>query len=293
MTYHEDTTTSGDLLQTLQDIDTRWHETENLLEQLMQQLAQRGLQLSVNMAQLARDARQHLGTAQKEAKRTLEQLERLQDLIQQSAVITSSLELNQVLERVMDTVIGLTNAERAFLMLYEDGSNALSIRSARNWDQETLKDQDRAYSSSVVEAAVDEGQPIITTNAQDDARFESAKSIAGMNLLSILCIPLSLQGKTVGVLYADSRFQVGIFRQEMIPLLAAFATQAAIAIQNASQFEQVKSDLEEAQKQVQELRIQIDRERMDQQLSAITDSEYFQRLKQDAAKLRKDFRGDE
>ncbi|MBN1965831.1 MAG: hypothetical protein JW910_14360, partial [Anaerolineae bacterium] len=108
MTQHAETPIGDDLIKSLTALDNRWLEAETLLGQLVQQLSQRGLQLSVDLTGVAREARQGLGTVKKQAEKTLEQLLRLQDLIQQSAVITSSLELDQVLERVMDTVIALT-----------------------------------------------------------------------------------------------------------------------------------------------------------------------------------------
>ncbi|MCD6400554.1 MAG: hypothetical protein J7L73_01380, partial [Anaerolineales bacterium] len=53
-------------------------------------------------------------------------------------VINSSLEISEVLKIVMDTIIALTGAERCFLMLKNDKGN-LSIRMARNWDQESIE----------------------------------------------------------------------------------------------------------------------------------------------------------
>src|SRR5205814_767183 len=70
-------------------------------------------------------------------------------------------------------------------------------------------------------------------NAQSDARFQSHSSIVSHGLRAILCIPLVLNGQIEGVLYADNRIRQGIFSVDNIPLLAAFGTQAAIAIDKA------------------------------------------------------------
>src|SRR5258708_35617883 len=99
------------------------------------------------------------------------------------------------------------------------------------------------YSQKVVALAMQHAAPVITTNAQLDDRLTGSESIADMNLLLVLCLPLILHGQVIGVLYADSRAERGIFRDDVIPLLSAFATQAAIAIQNGSTFGQVNDNI--------------------------------------------------
>jgi GAF domain-containing protein len=102
----------------------------------------------------------------------------------------------------------------------------------------------------------------------------------------VVCIPLSLRGRVVGVLYADNRIEQGIFSNDDVPLLTAFGTQAAIAIENARQFGRVKNDLREAQRELQSLKIQIDRQKVEEQVSEITESDYFDRLTKAARDIR-------
>src|SRR5690606_14838160 len=133
-------------------------------------------------------------------------------------------DLDQVLQEVMDTVIRLTGAERAYLMLRDRATGELDIAVARNWDRENIADSEAVFSRSVVTQALEEGQAIITTNAAADDRFQNAKSIVSNQLRSILCIPLMLHGQATGVLYADNRVTQDVFRQEEIPLLTVFGT---------------------------------------------------------------------
>jgi len=159
-------------------------------------------------------------------------------------VINSSLEPNAVLRIVMDTIIRLTNAERGFLMLRgQDGE--LTIRIARNWEQESLDPSEFAISRTIIDRVATEGQPILTTNAQEDPRFDGHQSIIAYNLRSILCVPLKVKGKLTGVIYADNRIRSGIFTESDRDLLSAFANQAAVAIENARLFESVRRTLAE------------------------------------------------
>ena len=161
-----------------------------------------------------------------------------------SQVVNSSLQLDDVLRIVMDTIVRLTGAERGFLML-RDQMGELSIQVARNWEQETLEASEAALSRTVVNQVLDEGQPILTTNAQQDPRFGSQESIISLSLRSILCVPLIIKESTIGVIYADNRLREGLFTETEKDLLAAFANQAAVAIENARLFESVQNSLAE------------------------------------------------
>jgi adenylate cyclase len=159
-------------------------------------------------------------------------------------VVNSSLQLNDVLRIVMDTIIRLTEAERGFLMLRgEDGK--MAIRIARNWEQESIQSSEFAISRTIVNRVVSEGKPIVTTNAQEDPRFGGQESIIAYNLRSILCVPLKVKDQLTGVIYADNRIRSGIFTKSDRDLLAAFANQAAVAIDNAQLFESVQHTLAE------------------------------------------------
>jgi adenylate cyclase len=170
----------------------------------------------------------------------------LRALAQIGQVVNSSLDLDMVLQIVMDTIIRLTGAERGFLMLRKEDSEELEVRVARNWGQESLVDQSEyEISRTIINRVVTDGQPVLTTNAQDDPRFESQKSVVAYNLRSILCVPLMVKRDLTGVLYADNRVRSGLFTKRHLELISAFANQAAVAIENARLFASVRKTLDE------------------------------------------------
>lgn len=281
-------TTVTELAASLDKLDASTHRLDEVLSVLFDTFAERGIKPSIHLTQAQEKVRREVGRTREASQRVLGQLGQLRELVRTSALITSSLELEQVLQEVMDTVIALTGAERAYLMLYDDRKQ-LQIRAARNWERETLTTDQVGYSRSIIDAAIADGTAIITTNAQADQRFGAAESIVVQKLRSIICIPLALAGNTVGVLYADNRYQKDLFEQELVPVLTAFGTQAAIAISNAQLFGQVKENLVEAQRVIDELKIQVDEGRLTRQVSEITETEYFQALAATAHMLRHRF----
>ena len=240
-------------------------------------------ELPAHIAQAVRD----LSSVQVGSKRVVNQLRQLQGLVRTSAVITSSLEIDRVLEEVMDTAITLTNAERAYLMLRAEGGDELELRAARNWDRETLGDQEVTFSSSVMDTVLESGEPVLTLNAQGDSRFQGNESVLINDLRSIICIPLKLRDRVTGVLYADNRLEQGVFDQDSVELVSTFANFAAIAIDNARHFARVAADLAEAKREVKRLQIEVNEQRLSSEISAITETDYFQRLSSLAHDLRK------
>ncbi|HBX69043.1 MAG TPA: hypothetical protein DEH25_06590 [Chloroflexi bacterium] len=186
----------------------------------------------------------HIDNISKQVALHEEERKDLRALADIGRIVNSSLDLNDVLRIVMDTIIRLTGAERGFLML-RDETGELSIRVARNWEQEFVETSEFAISRTVINRVAEESKPIVTTNAQEDPRFDGQASIIAYNLRSILCVPLKSKDELTGVIYADNRIRAGIFTESERDLLAAFANQAAVAIENAQLFESVRSTLAE------------------------------------------------
>lgn len=271
---------------TLAQVTQQSRQLEAILSRMMRVLVDNGYQIQVDVVGMTVEIEQNIAQAERDAKKVNAMLDHLEELLGTFALLTSSLELDQVLEEVMDTVIKLTGAERAYLMLRNQATGELSMAIARNWDRETLTEGDAVFSRSVVMSALEQGTPIVTTNAQSDTRFQNAMSIVSNNMRSILCVPLVLRGVTVGVLYADNRITQAIFQPEYVPVFGAFGTQAAIAIENARMFRKVKEDLNEALTQLESLRIEIDETKLNRQVEEITESEYFRQLSESVRSLR-------
>jgi PAS domain S-box-containing protein len=185
-----------------------------------------------------------LNTISRHVNQSSEERNSLLALANISQVVNSSLDPDEVLRIVMDTIVRLTRAERGFLMLRnEQGDLVTTI--ARNWEQESLDPSEFEISKTIINRVVTEGQPVLTTNASEDPRFGGQESIIAFNLRSILCVPLKVKDVLTGVIYADNRVRTGLFTETERDLLNAFANQAAVAIENARLFESVNRTLAE------------------------------------------------
>jgi GAF domain-containing protein len=269
----------------LDQLSSSFGELNILLERFFNNTSSAGIFPSDRLFDAKAKIQRDLELTKREGQKATVRLEQLQALARTSALITSSLDLDEVLESVMDTIVELTGAERAYLMLQQETGRP-SIRAARNWDKETIGQGDAQFSGSIVNAAIQQGTAIITDNAQTDDRFGGMESIMAQQVRSILCIPLTLHGRLVGVLYADNRFHMGVFKEEMLPILTAFGNQAAIAIDNARAFGTVKEGLAEAKREIRILRIAIDDTKSQRDVNKIVASDAFQELRARAQAIR-------
>jgi sigma-B regulation protein RsbU (phosphoserine phosphatase) len=158
--------------------------------------------------------------------------EHLATLAAINQAINSSLDLDVVMDAVMDMVIEVTKAQRGMLLL-GDETGRLKVHVARGLNQADLGTPDFQYSTTIVNEVVASRQPLLTSNAEHDPRFNSGQSIIALCLRSILCVPILVKTRLIGVVYVDNSLRAGVFRESDLALLTTFAGIAGIAIENA------------------------------------------------------------
>jgi sigma-B regulation protein RsbU (phosphoserine phosphatase) len=158
--------------------------------------------------------------------------DRLATLHRISQAFNSTLDLEEVLSRVIDEIIEITHGERGFLMLCEP-NGSMAFKAARGLDHQTIESPEFQVSRGVVERVANEGKSILTSDAQTEEWLSSRESVRALNLRAILAVPMLLKEECKGVVYVDNRIQTGIFSPKDIELLEGIASSAAIAIENA------------------------------------------------------------
>jgi len=187
--------------------------------------------------------------------------EHLALLLEASELLTSSLDIEQILAILMDQVINVIKAERGFIMLRDDVDSEWQFRTARAIDRESIDKDEFKISRSLVERVAREGISLLTSDALQDRRFKDQKSVSLYALKSILCVPISIQGRILGVIYADNRMESGVFNTREKALLESIARQAASALENARLYDTLKqihqSSMEKARKELAETQSQL------------------------------------
>jgi adenylate cyclase len=150
--------------------------------------------------------------------------------------LSSTLDLNVVLAKVMDRVITFMKAARGFIVLVDPVDGSLSVQMSSG-EADPEKARQFLGSRTVIEQVVKTGQAVVTTDASMDDRFKGQQSVIMQNLRSVIAVPLVTKGNVIGAVYVDNPFRASIFEEKDKEFLQAIADLAAIAIDNARQYE--------------------------------------------------------
>jgi len=160
-------------------------------------------------------------------RRRLGVLETLQQIGQS---VTSSLDLDVVLTKVVEAAVSLTNAEEGSLLILDEDSGELYMRAARNFQDEFVRTFRLPINDTLAGEVVRTGRSVIL----DDDTPQKIKT--AYLVRSLMYVPLKIQERVIGVLGVDNRTSSQPFQEQHLTLASALADYAAIAIENARLF---------------------------------------------------------
>ena len=121
--------------------------------------------------------------------------------------LASTLDPNQLLELILDRAITLVQAERGFLVLWDEASKDFEIAVARQFEPRERDDAEAEISRRLIQNVLTHREPVITTNAQEDPRFVDSESIVTYSIRSVLAAPLIFKIDLIGAIYVDTRIE--------------------------------------------------------------------------------------
>jgi transcriptional regulator with GAF, ATPase, and Fis domain len=178
-----------------------------------------------------------------------------------SQALNSEHDLARLLEVIMDAAVGITGAERGFLILQE--GEEFHFKVARNFGGEPVKNPAFAISKSIADQVIRKGAPIVTANAQDDERLSSFVSVSDLKLRSVLCAPFRSKGRILGCIYLDNPFEEAVFTEVELDILTTLGNHAAIAIENARLLAENVCQKEELRIAKEQLEKKVERQSME------------------------------
>ncbi len=162
--------------------------------------------------------------------------------------------LEQLLEAIIDEVVDLSGAERGFVILGNE--ERLDVVAARNMDREGVRRSRTKFSTTVARGVLRTGEMVMLEDAVESDDYRQQVSIVAQRIRSVIALPLSARGQTIGALYLDHRFRGGVFTHDVVGMLKAFSEQAALAVENKRLLEQFRgtvTELEASRNEVQRL----------------------------------------
>ncbi|WP_416674985.1 PAS domain S-box protein [Egbenema bharatensis] len=165
-----------------------------------------------------------------------------------SQAISREIELKQLLRSLMQTLIENAGAQTGYLILENSGEWLIEAACELNTDENACATQvlqsipigDR-LPESLIQYVIRTLKPVTLNDATRGGAFINEPYIQQNQPQSIFCLPLLNQAKLVGVLYLENRLATGVFTPERSQVLQLLSTQAAIAIENANLYAELRA----------------------------------------------------
>lgn len=170
------------------------------------------------------------------------------------ALVNSSLNLAEVLMLIMKNANKVTHSVASTLMLVEERTGDLLFSVPTGPTADLLVDTRIPRGKGIAGWVAEHGRPAVVPDVKQDDRFYSGiDTITGIETKSILAVPLKAKSKLIGVLEVINKEDGTSFNEEEALLLSIFASQAAMAIENARLYGELKEEFERRGRMEKEL----------------------------------------
>ncbi|MBD0305841.1 MAG: GAF domain-containing protein [Nitrospiraceae bacterium] len=169
--------------------------------------------------------------------------EQLASLLEISQLLTSSVELDYLLNLTLLTVKRLMRSEASSILLVDPITDELSFRTSSGPGSDQLKAVTLKPGQGIAGWVLKERRPALVNDVQKDSRFYSKVDIlTGFKTRSILAIPLTYRDRTIGVIEALNTAKEKRFEHSDLELLSILAAHASVAIRTAQLVSSIKEE---------------------------------------------------
>ena len=198
-----------------------------------------------------------------ETERRARQLATLNEITRQLA---GTLETEPLLQKILDSAVGILNCEAGSLFLVDETTGELVFKATAGPVARNLAGQRLAPGTGIVGEAVQSRRAVLSNNVQQASTwYASSDQTTGFITRSILAVPMQVKEAIIGVLEVINRKDGLPFVDDDQNLLSAFGGQAAVAIDNARLYTLTDQELSA---RVEELSVM---QRIDRELNASLD----------------------
>jgi len=183
-------------------------------------------------------------------------IEIYRELLDANAAVTSTLDLDEVLNIIMTKAQTLLDSEAASIFLVEDETDELVLAGSTNLSPDLVGKIRFPRELGVSGWVSRHGEPVVTDDITKDPRFYSGvQEEVNFSTNSYLCVPLKIQDRIIGTAQVINRHDGGTYSDEDLYVMEGFARQAAIALENARLYRQEleKKRLEEELKHARKI----------------------------------------
>ena len=172
-------------------------------------------------------------------------------VLKASQALSGAIQIEQLLATLMEVAIENAGAEKGVLMLPQNETWLIQAQVVKDSpDSETVQmdsllqaipvEQSSVVPTMVINYVGRTCEPLALANASQERLFAADPYITQQQPQSVLCVPILRQGNLMGILYLENNLMVGAFTRDRLEILKLLLTQAAISLENAQLYEQLK-----------------------------------------------------
>lgn len=178
---------------------------------------------------------------------TRQRAQELEALVETGKVLSSTLEMQPLLENILLTAgQAIPAAEKGKIMLVDEMDRLLHVRAVHGYSDLRVNNlifqRDNWYTANIIRP----NQAAILEDPRVVFGIENYKEIDEPGLIkSAICAPLAVKGRAIGIITLENAHKKSAFMPKDLNLLSAFASSAAVTIENARLFDQTRRQLDE------------------------------------------------
>jgi len=182
--------------------------------------------------------------------------------VRATQALAGELELGNLLERLMRVMVENAGAQKGILVL--NHGSRLEVEASVTVEPYRIQlgvgqpiEQSTELAASVVQYVARSKEAVVLENAGADPRFARDKYIAARRPKSLLCLAMMHQGRLVGALYLENNAATNAFSPDRVEILQLVAAQAAVAVENAKLYGELRAATEQLRRTNDTLEVQV------------------------------------
>jgi len=157
-----------------------------------------------------------------------------------SLAASRTMDIDQLLNQILELIFQWIQCDRGCIMLIDTDTGELRPSCRKN--RRTSAEHRMSISRTILEYVTKQGEGVLTSDAHDDARWNTSASISAGGIREAICVPMKGRYGVVGTIYIDTTTSAGkyasrddrVFDEEHLKLLVAIGHQAALAIEDTN-----------------------------------------------------------
>lgn len=168
----------------------------------------------------------------------------LSALMKVSTTINAIRGVEDLQKTLLELLFEVVPAERGAILLIDSSpqGDEKQFASVFGLDRRRGQDESISVSTTITKWVLHHGESLLITNQTDPHGLEASDSLLEQKPGSVLCVPLIMLGRTLGVIYLDTKEPETLFDKDHLQLVSAISAITAVAIENARHFEWLVSE---------------------------------------------------